>query len=120
MGFVTLPTIWLYQVMFAAVSPFAEVAVLLGLLGGNGGSVLAYYGAFFSLELITAAFAYFLEREKHLRLHLLVLQRLFYPRLMLYVVAKSLYMAVAGRPMGWGVNVRHASVEIATATHSRV
>lgn len=113
MAFVTLPSIWLYQIMFAAISPFAEVALVLSLFGGNFRSVAAYYLAFLAFEFLTAVYAFALEGENLMQLRYLLAQRLLYPRLMLYVVVKSLVHAVAGRPLGWSVNVRHASVAMA-------
>lgn len=112
MGFVTMPTIWLQQVMVAGISPIAEVALLLAFIGGNSKVALAYYAAFFALELLAGIFAYALEGENPLNLSLLLFQRILYPRLMLYVVCKSLLFAVGGRSIGWGVHVRSATVKI--------
>jgi cellulose synthase/poly-beta-1,6-N-acetylglucosamine synthase-like glycosyltransferase/spore germination protein YaaH/peptidoglycan/xylan/chitin deacetylase (PgdA/CDA1 family) len=112
MGFVTMPTIWLQQIMVAGISPIAEIALLLALIGGNFKTALTYYAAFFALELLAAIFAYALEGENPLNLSLLLFQRILYPRLMLYVVAKSLLYAVGGRAMGWGTLVRSATVKI--------
>ena len=112
MGFVTMPMIWLQQVMVAGISPIAEIALLLALMGGNFKAALAYYAAFFALELLAGMFAYALEGENPLNLSLLLFQRILYPRLMLYVVCKSLFFAVGGRAIGWGVHVRSATVKI--------
>jgi cellulose synthase/poly-beta-1,6-N-acetylglucosamine synthase-like glycosyltransferase/peptidoglycan/xylan/chitin deacetylase (PgdA/CDA1 family) len=112
MGFVTMPTIWLQQIMVAGISPIAEIALLLALIGGNLKAALAYYAAFFALELLAGMFAYALEGENPLNLSLLFFQRILYPRLLLYVVCKSLLFAVGGRSIGWGVHVRSAAVKI--------
>jgi peptidoglycan-N-acetylglucosamine deacetylase len=112
MGFVTMPTIWLQQVMVCGISPIAEIALLLALVGGNVKAALAYYVAFFALELLAGMFAYALEGENPLNLSLLLFQRILYPRLMLYVVCKSLLFAAGGRAIGWGVHVRSATVKI--------
>lgn len=112
MGFITMPSIWLYQIMFVGISPIAEIALLLALMGGNTKAALAYYAAFFALELVAGMLAYSLEGENPLNLSLLFFQRILYPRLMLYVVGKSLLFAIGGRAVGWGVNVRSATVKI--------
>jgi len=112
MGLVTMPTIWLQQVMVAGISPIAEIALLLALMGGNSKAALAYYAAFFALELLAGMLAYALEGENPLDLSLLLFQRILYPRLMLYVVCKSLLFAVGGRAIGWGVHIRSATVKI--------
>lgn len=112
MGFVTMPVIWLHQIMFGAISPIAEIALVVACLSGNMKMALAYYAAFFLVELITGFFAYALEGESPRILSLLLLQRILYPRLMLYVVSTSVLFAIGGRAMPWGARVRHASVEV--------
>jgi cellulose synthase/poly-beta-1,6-N-acetylglucosamine synthase-like glycosyltransferase/peptidoglycan/xylan/chitin deacetylase (PgdA/CDA1 family) len=111
LGFVALPSIWLFQVLLSALSPFAELAMLIALLSGNWEIVLLYYGAFFLLELFTGFVAYALERENPRDLALLFFQRLYYRQLMQYVLAKSVLYALRGRLVGWGKLERTASVE---------
>jgi peptidoglycan-N-acetylglucosamine deacetylase len=112
MGFVTMPVIWLHQIMFGAISPIAEIALVVACLSGNLKVALTYYAAFFLLELMAGVFAYALEGENPRPLSLLLFQRILYPRLMLYVVSKSLLFAIGGRAMPWGVRVRRASVGV--------
>lgn len=112
MGFVTMPVIWLHQIMFGGISPIAEIALVVACLSGNLKVALTYYAAFFLVELMTGVFAYALEGENPRILSLLLFQRILYPRLMLYVVSKSLLFAIGGRAMPWGVRVRHASVGV--------
>ena len=110
LGFVALPGIWLFQVALAALSPFAEVAMVVALFAGNWRTVLAFYLAFFVLEALTGVLAYWLEGEKPWDLRLLFFQRVFYRELMYYVLAKSLLYALQGRLVGWGKLERHATV----------
>ena len=119
MGFVTMPVIWLHQIMFGAVSPIAEIALVVACLSGNLKVALTYYAAFFLLELMTGVFAYALEGENPRPLSLLIFQRILYPRLMLYVVSKSLLFAIGGRVMPWGIRVRHASVGVEPQAQGR-
>jgi cellulose synthase/poly-beta-1,6-N-acetylglucosamine synthase-like glycosyltransferase/peptidoglycan/xylan/chitin deacetylase (PgdA/CDA1 family) len=110
LGFVALPSIWLFQVALSALSPFAEIAMLLALTKGNWRIVLAYYLAFFLLEVLTGLIAYRLEGEKPRDLKLLFFQRIFYRELLYYVLAKSLIFAAQGRLVGWGKLERRATV----------
>src|SRR6185437_4564810 len=113
MGFVTMPSVWLYQIMFASISPFAEVALLVAVFTGLLQTALIYYSILFGVELVTAMLAYGLEGANPLDLRFLLLQRIVYPRIMLYVVCKSLLYAVGGRMMAWGIHVRSATARIA-------
>ena len=110
LGFVALPSIWVFQVLLAALSPFAELAMIVALFAGNWRIVLVFYLGFFVLELLTGLLAYGLEGEKPWDLALLFFQRIYYRELMYYVVAKSLIYAVRGRVVGWGKLERRATV----------
>jgi cellulose synthase/poly-beta-1,6-N-acetylglucosamine synthase-like glycosyltransferase/peptidoglycan/xylan/chitin deacetylase (PgdA/CDA1 family)/spore germination protein YaaH len=111
LGFVALPSIWIFQVLLAALSPFAELAMIVALFAGNWHIVLAFYLGFFVLELLTGLLAYGLEGEKPWDLALLFFQRVYYRELMYYVVAKSLLYAMRGRVVGWGKLERRATVQ---------
>ncbi len=111
LGFVALPSIWLFQVLLSALSPFADIYLVISLFSGNGGIVLTYYLAFFLLELLTGFLAYGLEGLAPWDLGLLFFQRIYYRQLMHYVLAKSLVFAMRGRLVGWGKLERRASVQ---------
>ncbi len=111
LGFVALPSIWIFQVLLSALSPFAELAMIVALFAGNWQIVLVFYLAFFVLELLTGLLAYWLEGEKPWDLTLLFFQRIYYRELMYFVVAKSLIYAVRGRVVGWGKLERRATVQ---------
>jgi len=110
LGFVALPSIWIFQVLLAALSPFAEIAMIIALFAGNWRLVAAYYFALFGLELITGVLAYALETAKPWDLALLFAQRIFYRYLLYYVLFKSVLYALRGRLVGWGKLERTASM----------
>jgi len=110
LGFVALPSIWIFQVLLAALSPFAEIAMIIALFAGNWRLVAAYYFALFGLELLTGVLAYALEAAKPWDLALLFAQRIFYRYLMYYVLFKSVIYALRGRLVGWGKLERTASM----------
>ncbi len=111
LGMLALPSIWIFQVLLAALSPFAEVSMLVALVSGNWRIVLLYYFGLFLLELLTAGLAFGLERANPRDLALLFFQRIYYRQLMYFVLAKSLLYAMRGRLVGWGKLERSATVE---------
>jgi cellulose synthase/poly-beta-1,6-N-acetylglucosamine synthase-like glycosyltransferase/peptidoglycan/xylan/chitin deacetylase (PgdA/CDA1 family)/spore germination protein YaaH len=111
LGLVAMPSIWVFQVALAAISPFAEIAMLIALYAGNWRIVLLFYLAFFVLEAFTALLAYGLEGENPKDLLLLFFQRIYFRGLMQYVLAKSLVFALRGRLVGWGKLERTARVQ---------
>src|SRR5215469_11117479 len=110
LGFVALPSIWIFQVLLGCLSPFAEICMAIALFAGNWKTVLAYYFAFFGVELVTGFLAYALEGVPAWDLAWLFFQRIYYRQLMLYVLLRSLLFAIRGRPVGWGKLERKASV----------
>jgi len=114
LGFIALPSVWIFQVLLSALAPFAEIAMILSLVAGNWKTVLLYYLAFFALELLTGFLAYALEGLPPWDLSLLFFQTIYYRQLMLYVLAKSFLFAIRGRLVGWGKLERKATVTAAT------
>ncbi len=112
LGFIALPSIWIFQLLLSVLSPFAEVAMILSLIAGDWKIVLLYYLAFFALELLTGFLAYALEGVAPWDLSLLLFQTIYYRQLMLYVLGKSLLSAVRGKLVSWGKLERRASVEM--------
>ncbi len=110
LGMVALPSIWIFQVLLAALSPFAEVAMIIALFAGNWRIVLLYYLGLFLLELLTALLAYALEGVPAWDVVLLFPQRIYYRQLMYYVLGKSVLYAMRGRLVGWGKLERTATV----------
>ncbi len=112
LAFIALPSIWIFQVLLAVLSPLAEVAMLVACLSGNWPVVLSYYSAFLLLDLLTAVLAYCLEGESLVDLRLFVFQRLFYRVLMNYILVKSFLYALRGRLVGWNKLERTATVKV--------
>ncbi len=110
LGFVALPSVWVFQVLLAALSPVAEISMFVALFSGNWPVVLLYYFGLYLLELATGALAYTLEQTRPTDLALLFFQRIYYRQLMYYVLGKSLLYAMRGRLVGWGKLERKATV----------
>jgi cellulose synthase/poly-beta-1,6-N-acetylglucosamine synthase-like glycosyltransferase/peptidoglycan/xylan/chitin deacetylase (PgdA/CDA1 family)/spore germination protein YaaH len=110
LGFVALPSIWIFQVLLSVLAPFAEIAMILSLLAGDWRIVVLYYLGFFGVELVTGFLAYALEGVPAWDLTLLFFQGIYYRQLMLYVLGKSFLFAMRGRLVGWGKMERKATV----------
>ncbi|HTK30629.1 MAG TPA: glycosyltransferase [Candidatus Saccharimonadaceae bacterium] len=135
-GCVALPSLWLFQIVFQALSPLVdlqvawtlvragEVTLTRGLLTRDWqplpqavaalSSVLFLYLFFFVLELIGAVVAIALDRERWRLLGWLFWQRFVYRQVMYAVVLRSLRMALVGRAAGWGKLERKGTVATAT------
>lgn len=126
LGFIAMPNVWIFQILFALISPVMDLILLYTLISSaldrlqqptgysstNLQQVLFYYCLFLTIDWISAAFAFMLERKERWRLlWWLFLQRFCYRQVMYYVMIKSVAMALRGPVVGWGKLERKATVE---------
>ena len=110
LGWIALPNILIFQIAIPLVTPFADLLMLIGLLTGNAGHILLYYGIFMLVDTAVALTAFLFEGERLSGLIWIIPQRLAYRWLMLYVLLKSLRRAVKGELQHWGVLKRTGNV----------
>ncbi|HET7113125.1 MAG TPA: glycosyltransferase [Pyrinomonadaceae bacterium] len=126
LGFVAMPNVWIFQILFPLISPVMDLMLLYTLLvvgidywqqpvgysSTNLQQVLFYYALFLAIDWATACFAFLLERrERWSLLWWLFLQRFCYRQVMYYVMIKSVAMAIRGPLVGWGKLERKATAE---------
>jgi cellulose synthase/poly-beta-1,6-N-acetylglucosamine synthase-like glycosyltransferase len=126
LGFIAIPNVWIFQILFPLISPVMDlmlcytlvVSVLDWLQQPTGYSstslrqVLFYYALFLAIDWVSASFAFLLEKKEHWRLlWWLFLQRFCYRQVMYYVMIKSVAVATRGTTVGWGKLDRKATVE---------
>ncbi len=127
LGFVALPNVWIFQILFPLISPVMDLILVYTLLSSlldrlqqpvgysftNLRQVLFYYALFLAVDWSAACFAFALERKESWRLlWWLFLQRFCYRQVMYYVMVKSVTTAVRGAVVGWGKLERKATVEV--------
>ena len=113
-GWVALPSLWLYQILFPAISPAMDVAMIWAVFAGNLGRLAGYYLLMVGFELLGAALAVRMDRANPRLLPWLLLQRLVYRQLMYYVILKSIVVAIRGHHVGWGKLDRRGTAEVGT------
>lgn len=126
-GFVAMPNVWIFQILFPLISPVMDLILVYTLLSNaldwlqqptgyrftNLQQVLFYYAMFLAVDWCAAGFAFMLERKERWRLlWWLFLQRFCYRQVMYYVMVKSVATAVRGAVVGWGKLERKATVEV--------
>ena len=134
-GRVMLPSLWLFQVAYQALSPLVDLQIAWTL--GTTISAWIYrgtltrdwqplpsaltslyliafmYAFFFVIELIGSAIAFRLDREDGKLLIWLFWQRFLYRQLMYAVLLRSIQTAASGIRAGWGKLERKGTVELA-------
>jgi peptidoglycan/xylan/chitin deacetylase (PgdA/CDA1 family)/spore germination protein YaaH/GT2 family glycosyltransferase len=116
LALVGLPQAWLFQILFAAVSPIIDCALLLSIGGtairvaqhgwaqtaGDVGTMGLYWLAFVTIDVLCGWIAYRLDaRRVRYPAHLLVAQRLVYRQIMYWVVVRAIAAAIGGWVVGW-------------------
>jgi cellulose synthase/poly-beta-1,6-N-acetylglucosamine synthase-like glycosyltransferase/peptidoglycan/xylan/chitin deacetylase (PgdA/CDA1 family)/spore germination protein YaaH len=126
LGFIAMPNVWIFQILFPLISPVMDLMLLYTLISvgidrwqqpagyssNDLQQVLLYYALFLAIDWISAGFAFLLERrERWSLLWWLFLQRFCYRQVMYYVMIKSVTMAIRGPVVGWGKLERKATAE---------
>ena len=127
LGFIAIPNVWIFQVLFPLISPVMDLILVYTLVSTalyrieqpsefsftNVRQVVFYYALFLAVDWTTACFAFLLERKERWRLlWWLFLQRFCYRQVMYYVMVKSVATAIGGPLVGWGKLERKATVEV--------
>jgi cellulose synthase/poly-beta-1,6-N-acetylglucosamine synthase-like glycosyltransferase/spore germination protein YaaH/peptidoglycan/xylan/chitin deacetylase (PgdA/CDA1 family) len=132
-GRVMLPSLWLFQIVFQALSPLVDLQIvwsignwihawMRGHLSGDWQplpqattsleTIAFMYAFFFVVELVGSLVAFKLDDENPKVLVWLFWQRFLYRQLMYAVLLKSLKTAASGIRAGWGKLERKGTVEL--------
>ncbi len=133
-GWLAMPTLWLFQVVFQAIAPLVDIQLLYSTWGyvtawaqRNSLSqdyqpfsaaqdaflqVLFLYALFFAVEMVAAVIAYRLEGRRPKGVFWLFLQRFVYRQIMYAVIYKAFASAIGGMRQGWGKIDRKATVSL--------
>jgi cellulose synthase/poly-beta-1,6-N-acetylglucosamine synthase-like glycosyltransferase/peptidoglycan/xylan/chitin deacetylase (PgdA/CDA1 family)/spore germination protein YaaH len=125
LGFVAMPNVWVFQILFPLISPVMDLMFVWTLISAalerwehpgeyaitNLKQTLFYYALFLAVDWLAAGFAFLLEkREQWSLLWWLFLQRFCYRQVMYYVMTRSVWTAMKGAIIGWGKLERKATV----------
>lgn len=138
-GKLMLPSLWLFQIAYQAISPLVDLQIVWSIAGVIQAWAYSHtlkewqtlpqameqlwfvgfmYAFFFVIELIGSAIAFKLDEEDSRVLTWLFWQRFLYRQLMYAVLLKSLKTAISGMRAGWGKLERKGTVELATVETS--
>lgn len=127
LAWIGMPQVWLFQILFAAISPMIDLALVISIVGTavrvhqhgwdqTQSDVLRmalYWAVFTGIDLLAGWIAYRLEpvRQRFPGV-LLIAQRFAYRQLMYGVVIRSITAAMRGGMVGWGKLERTGSVTV--------
>jgi len=117
LAFIGVPQAWVFQILFAVISPTIDLALVVSIMGTitrviqHGWAqtqtdvlrMALYWAAFSSIDLVCGWIAYRMDvRDRKFRPFLLLSQRFVYRQLMYSVVIRAVAAAVRGVGTGWG------------------
>jgi len=133
LGLIAMPNTWVFQLIFTAISPLADLIFVASVIGvgvtwlehgatfawHTGTQLATVYLLFLLMDWLAAVIAFLLEPGEERRLTwLILLQRFAYRQLMYWVVVKSFVAAARGGLVGWGKLERKGTVVAQRGWHS--
>jgi peptidoglycan-N-acetylglucosamine deacetylase len=114
-GWITLPHILVFQLIFPLVSPIGDLAALACLVRGDYRTLALAYLLFTSLDLVAATAAFWFDGHPKRTLWIVFIQRFYYRQFMYVVTYRAVQEAIRGRRHGWNKLDRHPSAAVSTA-----
>ena len=96
-----LPYLFVFQVLLPLLAPVIDIAAAYAILFGQTPELVLVWIAFLAMQLLAAAYAFRLDRERPGPLWSLPLQQLVYRQLMYLVVIQSVASAFYGLRLRW-------------------
>ncbi|MBA3879979.1 MAG: polysaccharide deacetylase [Sphingobium sp.] len=125
LALIGMPQAWLFQILFAAISPFIDLALVVSIVATANRvaqhgwaqtqtdvvKMALYWLIFTTIDIAAGAIAYRLDgREPRYPVLRLVAQRFVYRQLMYWVVLRAISAAIGGWWVGWGKLERTGTV----------
>ena len=103
------------QVLFPLFAPMVDVLSIYGLVFLDPVRIGGLWCVFLLIQVLMAAYAFHLDKEKMLPLWTLPLQQLVYRQLMYLVVVQSVFSALAGIRVRWQRMERYGTLQVPIA-----
>ena len=100
-GWVALPNLLLFQVLFPIASPLGDAAMLHAIITGQWSAFLSGYLGFLAMDVVASVLAFRLDRKPLHWLALLLVQRFTYRQFLYAVSLWSMVSAALGARQGW-------------------
>jgi peptidoglycan-N-acetylglucosamine deacetylase len=101
LGWIGLPNMVVFQVLFAAISPIGDLVMVLSLIRGDYAAFAAGYVAFLLMDVCGSLLAFVLDGKPVRWLWMLLIQRFTYRQMMYYVSLKAMIAVIRGARHGW-------------------
>ena len=111
LGWIALPNMFLFQIVFPVLSPLGDLVFLLSIIRGDMKAIAAGYILFLLMDVCGSLLAFTLERRPKKLMWLILIQRFFYRQFMYVITYQSIIAMLRGRHHGWNKLARTGSVK---------
>lgn len=112
LGWVALPNMFMFQVLFPILSPIGDLVLVLAIFRGDVRSILAGYLMFIMMDVFGSLLAFSLEKRSMKLMWLILIQRFFYRQFMYVITYRAIMAIFKGRRHGWNKLERLGTVKM--------
>lgn len=112
LGWVGLPNLFLFQVLYPLLSPLGDIVLLISLISGHVSVIAEWYLLFLVLDLAGSAMAFCFERKPWAALWVVLIQRFFYRQFLYIVALRVCARIIKGTRQSWNKLERRNSVTL--------
>lgn len=112
-GWIALPNIFIFQIIFPLLAPIGDIVFLLTILKGDFGVIFYSYVFFTLMDVIGSVFAFVLEKKPKRLMLFVLIQRFFYRQFLYVTIIRAILAMLQGRRYGWNKLQRTGSVTTA-------
>jgi len=111
-GWVALPNMFIFQIIFPVLSPIGDLVFLLSIIRGDMKAIMAGYILFLFMDFAGSLIAFTIDKAPFRYMWLILIQRFFYRQFMYVVTFKSIIASFKGRRHGWNKLDRTNSIKM--------
>ncbi|MDF1496516.1 MAG: glycosyltransferase [Patescibacteria group bacterium] len=100
-GWISLPNIFIFQIVFPILAPIGDIVFLIALFSGSFGVIFWGYLFFTAMELISAMYAFIIDKKPKRLLLMAFVQRFYYRQFLYITILRAIFAILRGRRYGW-------------------
>lgn len=101
LGWVALPNMFLFQVIFPILSPIGDIVFILSIFRGDIRAIFMGYILFLLMDVSGSLLAFTIENRPKKLMWFILIQRFFYRQFMYVITYRSLVAILRGKKHGW-------------------
>lgn len=112
LGWIALPNMFFFQILFPVLSPIGDVVFVISLLRGDIRAIAIGYVLFLFMDLCGSLLAFTLEKRPKKLMWLILIQRFFYRQFMYVITFRAMLAILHGGRYGWNKIERSGLVHL--------